>query len=245
MHRDLKPENILIDSTGHLKLTDFGLSKGKTDGESYKWLKDYYKSEKKDIEEFKGMNGKRIIGSPHYIAPEMISKGQSTAAADWWALGIILFELLMGFPPYNGESPSEVFENIVKDRKEAEMNIGYNDDQISPEAAELVNVLLERDINKRLEAAKKIREYEFFQGVNWDKLREEDAPFVPQVSSEADVTYFSEKKMFELTDYSDNNSNKMKNVIDFKTLNFKSLAEKNKEDVINATRKFNRMNTVC
>eukprot|EP00826_Nyctotherus_ovalis_P034075 TRINITY_DN2795_c0_g2_i2.p1 TRINITY_DN2795_c0_g2~~TRINITY_DN2795_c0_g2_i2.p1 ORF type:complete len:187 (+),score=59.54 TRINITY_DN2795_c0_g2_i2:222-782(+) len=177
----------------------------------------------------------------------MIEKAQSTAAADWWALGIILFELLMGFPPYNGENPSEVFNNIVEDKKDAEMDIGYNDNQISPEAAELVDALLERDVEKRLAAAERIREYSFFQGINWDKLREEDAPFVPQISGEVDTTYFSEKKTFELADYSDATSNrKGRNVIDFdfKTLNFKSLAEKNIQDVLNATRRINRQSTL-
>ena len=100
---------------------------------------------------------------------------------------------------------------------------------------------MERDPEKRQKEADKIKESTFFQGVNWDGLREEEAPFVPQTSSESDTSYFAPKKMFEVENFSGSmkNSNKCFNSrpsmidFDFRTLNVKSLAMKNKEDVFN------------
>ena len=145
---------------------------------------------------FRSKAKKRIIGSPHYVAPEMIKEKKSTAAADWWALGIILFEMLMGSPPYDGSTPDEVLSNIVNDHKEIEMDIGYSDEQISPDAATLIEALLERNVDKRLQNIKNIRDYSFFQGVDWTQLRQEEAPFVPHTLNEYDTSYFSSKKIF-------------------------------------------------
>ena len=255
LHRDLKPENILIDSIGHLKLTDFGLSKGQTEEKTRKWIQNYCKEEvkvksDKDEEQRPKLirqksKKKRIIGSPHYIAPEMITENKSTAAIDWWALGIIIFEALVGSPPYNGSSPDEILSNIVKDHKDVEMDVGYGDDQVSPEAAELVDALLERNPEKRQESANHIKDFGFFQGVNWGNLREQEAPFVPETSNEADTSYFSDKKTFKVDDYSLSakvpklpNRKKLSMAdFDFRTLNVKSLAKKNKEDGLLAIKK--------
>ena len=243
----MKPENILIDSTGHLKLTDFGLSKGQTEEKTHKWIQNYYKEEliiksDKDHKERLKLNKlktkkKRIIGSPHYIAPEMITDNKSSAAIDWWALGIIIFEALVGSPPYNGSSPDEILSNIVNDHKDIVMDIGYDDDQVSPEAAELINALLERDPIKRQENADNIKDFGFFQCLQWDILREQEVPFVPETTNATDTSYFSPNKMFKADDYS-NRVDSVKAPIhkkprmtdfDFRTLNVQSLAEKNKE----------------
>ena len=145
---------------------------------------------------------KRIIGSPHYIAPEMITDNKSSAAIDWWALGIIIFEALVGSPPYNGSSPDEILSNIVNDHKDIVMDIGYDDDQVSPEAAELINALLERDPIKRQENADNIKDFGFFQCLQWDILREQEVPFVPETTNATDTSYFSPNKMFKADDYS-------------------------------------------
>jgi len=188
LHRDLKPRNILIDSTGHLKITDFGLSKTKI--KSRKWLENYWHE--------KGL-GKvvlthnKIVGTPHYIAPETIAENKCTVESDWWALGIIAFEILTGIPPYNGNTPEEVFENILKENKSEEIDIGYDEGQVSPLAADLVKKLLERDPNKRIKG-EELKQHPFFEGLDWRELRQQEPPFVPKPVNITDTSYFNEKK---------------------------------------------------
>jgi len=228
LHRDLKPENILIDGKGHLKLTDFGLSKGRIEGMSRKWIKNYIVKEEEqksatsseDSSPFfnpsnnaskplpgnqsptrNSLKPKKILGTPHYVAPETIKENLYLKVSDWWAIGIIGFEMLVGCPPFCGNTPDEVFENIAKNHKCEEMNVGYNDDQISPDAADLITKLLNPDYQKRLGyngGAEEIKKHEFFADVNWSCLRQQTPPFVPQTSGIQDTSYFGEKKEFDL-----------------------------------------------
>jgi len=248
IHRDLKPENILIDSTGHLKITDFGLSKYFSKGTTQKWIQKYYTEENEESLNnsddaqlklnLKQIKKKKIIGSPHYIAPEVITDNNCTFAVDWWALGIILFEILLGFPPYNGSTPEEVFKSIVNNRKEIEMNIGYSDDQVSPEAASLINSLLERDPEKRIKEAEKIKEHPFFQGLSWETLREQEAPFIPQVENEMDISSFPKDKIFNASKYLESKKiKKRREMANFDSLNVSTLAKKNKEHALNVMKK--------
>jgi len=205
LHRDLKPENILIDSKGHLKLTDFGLSKTKAKAVSRKWIKNYYEEEKaiensprKCFEKQKSRREiNKLVGTPHYVAPETIIHNEYTNASDWWALGVITFEVMVGCPPFSGDTPEEVFKNIVSNTRTEEMSIGYNDSQVSPTAADLINKLLERDPTKRL-TVKQIKRHKFFKGLDWNNLRNEEPPFVPQLTDVADTSYFDNKKGFNL-----------------------------------------------
>ena len=211
VHRDLKPENILIDFTGHLKLTDFGLSKGKVKEEQSIWIKKYlkersdngFKTPSKDLEDVLNPTlktskrpKKQIIGTPHYLAPETILESESTFASDWWSFGVIMFEVLLGYIPFNGDTPEETFHDILENNSFMP-EIGYGDDQLSPEAGDLISKLLERDPTKRIgyKNAEEIKEHSFFQGVNWEDLRKEEPPFVPQTNNMTDTSYFSEKKV--------------------------------------------------
>jgi len=199
LHRDLKPENILIDSTGHLKLTDFGLSKGKINEMSRNWIKNWimkYSDEEKKISNNVARN--KIIGTPYYVAPETIKFNKYTNESDWWAVGVIGFEMLVGSPPFQGDTPEEIFKSIVSGKKYEEMDVGYNDDQISPEAADFIEKLLTQDPNKRLGhgGAEEVKQHPFFQGINWDELRKMEPPFVPKPLNVTDISYFDEEKTF-------------------------------------------------
>lgn len=138
------------------------------------------------------------MGSPHYLAPEVITDSVVSHKSDWWAVGVIMFEMLIGSPPYNGNTPDEIFENILKDRKDTEVSVGYQEDQISPEADSLIKSLLARDPDKRLGAngCEEIKQHPFFQGVNWQALRSEEPPFVPSLKNLTDSDYFPVHKKF-------------------------------------------------
>jgi len=216
LHRDLKPANILIDSSGHLKLTDFGLSKSKVQEISRKWISNYYQKSpllnttkkpiakrslsKKEFELLRKSDHKKIVGTPHYVAPETITQNKYTNESDWWALGIITFEIMVGCPPYQGDTPEELFNNIMNNNRCVEMDIGYGDDQISPEAADFIEKLLEQNAEKRLgsKGIEEIKEHAFFQGMNWNGLRQQEPPFVPKPANIVDTSYFGEKKAFNL-----------------------------------------------
>ena len=223
LHRDLKPENILIDSTGHLKLTDFGLSNSKIKEVSRKWIKRYCQEETKGKDKELLLNNKnphsnerkKIIGTPHYVAPETIKYNKYTNESDWWAVGIIAFEIMVGSPPFQGDNPAEVFKNIVDGTRGIEMDVGYNDDQISPDAADLIEQLLQPDPEKRLGhgGVEEIKNHSFFQGLNWDGLREEEPPFVPKPSNMSDTSYFDDKKAFTLGLSLTNNPNEVQSYI--------------------------------
>ena len=211
VHRDLKPENILVDSTGHLKLTDFGLSKGATEERKRNWFSNYLKndnatqktqSKSEDSEPLQKTKKKGAIGTPYYIAPEILLDKENNFDCDWWALGVIMFEIMLGGPPYNGNSPDEIFQHILSDTKDIVPSIGYNDDQISPEAASLINGLLAKNPEERLghKGAEEIKSHPFFQSLNWAELRKEEPPFVPQPLAITDTSYFSPEKSFKASD---------------------------------------------
>lgn len=121
VHRDLKPENILLDANGHIKLADFGLSElGIIKKNSQRDI--HRKSQIYSPVQYKINRGRsfkqqnqRIVGTPDYVAPEII-KGVSTSnySIDLWALGVIMFEFLVGIPPFNDETPEKIYNNILK-----------------------------------------------------------------------------------------------------------------------------------
>ena len=132
----------------------------------------------------------------------MIVDKDITFDGDWWALGVIMFEMLLGGVPYNGTTPEEIFYNIMNDKRDIFPSVGYNDDQISPDADFLINGLLCRVPAKRLghNGAAEIKQHPFFQGLNWETLRSQEPPFVPQPESITDTSYFPATKAFATQD---------------------------------------------
>ena len=141
----------MLDDDGHIKLTDFGLSldKKNDDGE------------------------KRIIGTPDYIAPEILTDGCSNhKSVDWWSLGVLVYEILMGARPFSGQTIQEVYNNILKGEIEWP-EVGYSEGMITPEAKNLIELLLVADPQKRLgeKGAQDIKTHPFFRQVNWKVVK--------------------------------------------------------------------------
>ena len=172
LYRDLKPENVLIDKTGHIKLTDFGLSKiiRKPKDKAY-----------------------TICGTPQYLAPEVLSDQGYDYTVDWWSLGCVFYELLIGRAPYKILLGDSLNEDIYSKPY-------IIPDYVSDEAQDLINKLLVVNPKKRLgygeNGSNKIKHHPYFKDVNWQDAWNQKLkpPFIPDVSDETDLKYFD--KMF-------------------------------------------------
>jgi len=124
----------------------------------------------------------RIIGTPDYIAPEILNNEScDSKSVDWWSMGVILYELLVGIPPFNDETVEKIYDN-VRDMRMEWPPIGDGDDCISKDAADLIKKLLEPDPKKRIGTeggAAEVKKHPFFNGVNFDKIKVMDPPFIP------------------------------------------------------------------
>ena len=141
VHRDLKPDNLLITALGHIKLTDFGLSKMGLMSLATNLYEGYIDKETKQFSD------KQVFGTPEYIAPEVILRQGYGKPVDWWSMGIILYEFLIGCVPFFGETPEELFAHTVND------DIEWPDDDdwpVQTEAKELITFLLQQNPLDRL-----------------------------------------------------------------------------------------------
>ncbi|XP_065850238.1 probable serine/threonine protein kinase IREH1 isoform X2 [Euphorbia lathyris] len=201
VHRDLKPDNLLIAHDGHIKLTDFGLSKvgliNSTDdlsgpavgGTSMLVDDEPQVSTSEDQQERR--KKRSAVGTPDYLAPEILLGTGHGATADWWSVGVILFELIVGIPPFNAEHPQIIFDNILN-RKIPWPSVP---EEMSPEAWDLIDRLLTEDPNQRLGAggAAEVKQHVFFKDINWDTLARQKAAFVPSSESALDTSYFTSR----------------------------------------------------
>ncbi|XP_061588648.1 microtubule-associated serine/threonine-protein kinase 3 isoform X1 [Cololabis saira] len=182
VHRDLKPDNLLITSMGHIKLTDFGLSKI---GLMNMTTNLYEGHIEKDTREF---IDKQVCGTPEYIAPEVILRQGYGKPVDWWAMGIILYEFLVGCVPFFGDTPEQLFGQVVND----EIIWPGGEDALPPDAQDLITRLLRQNPLERLGTggAPEVKMHMFFLGLDWNGLLRQKAEFIPQLESEDDTSYF-------------------------------------------------------
>merc|ERR1719498_735674 len=174
IYRDLKPENILLDADGHVKLTDFGLSK--------EGIQDNF-------------SAKSMCGTPEYLAPEILNKVGHGKAVDWYSLGALMYEMLTGLPPFYTRDREKLFERIRRGE------LAYPS-YITPVTKSLLQSMLERNPTQRLGALNdgdEVKSHPFFSGIEWVAIQQRRVtpPFKPQISQSGDVKDF-EKEFVEL-----------------------------------------------
>lgn len=180
-----------------------------------------------------GEKKKQMVGTAHYMAPEIIGLEETNEAVDWWALGIITFELITGCLPFNAPTPDEVFQKIV-DYDITWPPIGTDEGMLDPVAHDFISALLREDPSKRLgsNGTYEVKEHEFFKDIEWDKIREHEPPFVPPTNRDIDTRNFdSEKQNFDISSLSelqaDMNAQKGREVENFDSVNLDFLYEFN------------------
>ncbi|CAK9142824.1 unnamed protein product [Ilex paraguariensis] len=211
VHRDLKPDNILIAHDGHIKLTDFGLSKiglmNSTDDLSGSEANEITLSDTDSPLNPHRVNRSRrsAVGTPDYLAPEILLGTEHGYAADWWSVGIILFEFICGIPPFTAEHPEIIFNNILN-RKIPWPSVPTD---MSYEAKDLIDRFLIHDPNQRVGAkgSSEVKAHPFFRGVNWDNFALRKAAFVPHPDSVDDTSYFVSRYSGMPDDDDDDSSN--------------------------------------
>ncbi|XP_023247954.1 serine/threonine-protein kinase N isoform X2 [Copidosoma floridanum] len=171
IYRDLKLDNLLLDTDGYVKIADFGLCK---EGMGF------------------GDRTGTFCGTPEFLAPEVLTETSYTRAVDWWGLGVLIFEMLVGESPFPGDDEEEVFDSIVNDE------VRYPR-FLSLEAIAIMRRLLRKNPDRRLGSSERdaedVKKQAFFRNINWDDLlmRRIKPPFVPHISSVEDVSNFDEE----------------------------------------------------
>uniref|UniRef100_A0AAX7VXM8 non-specific serine/threonine protein kinase n=1 Tax=Astatotilapia calliptera TaxID=8154 RepID=A0AAX7VXM8_ASTCA len=174
--------SLLITSMGHIKLTDFGLSKM---GLMSLTTNLYEGHIEKDTREFLD---KQVCGTPEYIAPEVILRQGYGKPVDWWAMGIILYEFLVGCVPFFGDTPEELFGQVITD----DIVWPEGDEALPVDAQHLISSLLQTNPLVRLGTggAFEVKQHSFFTEVDWNSLLRQKAEFIPHLESEEDTSYF-------------------------------------------------------
>ncbi|KAK6130028.1 hypothetical protein DH2020_036250 [Rehmannia glutinosa] len=246
--RDIKPDNLLLDRNGHMKLSDFGLCKPLDcsniqekdfSGNNYSGAlqKDGRPAAPKRTQQEQLQHWQRnrrmlaysTVGTPDYIAPEVLLKKGYGMECDWWSLGAIMYEMLVGYPPFYSDEPMSTCRKIVNWRTYLKFP---EEAKLSLEAKDLICKLL-CNVEQRLgtRGAQEIKAHPWFKGIEWNKLYQMTAAFIPEVNDELDT------QNFEKFDESDNQvmsaakSGPWRKMLSSKDVNFMGYTYKNFEIV--------------
>jgi len=171
IYRDLKPENLMLTEKGHLKVTDMGLSKfviGKTF---------------------------TTCGTPDYFAPELLASTGHTNAVDWWTLGVLIFEMLTGHPPFESDTHMQIFTKVMKGIGKVKFP-----SNLSGPPGEIIKAVLQKEPSMRLPlrpgGTQNLKDHEWFSGFDWQALESlvMEPPYCPVVRSRTDLANFSVRK---------------------------------------------------